>query len=302
MRVFSAKRWPVLCALLAVCGVAFATVADDACREALDPTTASFTERVQSGVFNTGRGLGEYAEMLPPQFLDALDALGADAHWLDAGCGEGVATVQYLEGSAHLTAPLGYTDEALVKVSRLNKKPRFPRARVTGITYKFNLAQFSELYAGPRRPEFEQSGRGRWLTGRYFEDIPDAEIGQADLITDVFGVLAYAPRLDEVLRKYLRLLKREGVAYVFLGMRASSSLDDHLFVWRGGKKLSFVQWLQTVPGVSARQIDFHTGWGGVYGARGLELKRTSAAVAVPELELVEFRDGGPPYREYREKR
>lgn len=297
------KRWPLIYALLALGGAALATETDVACREALDPSASELTARVREGFFKTGRDLGDYVELLPPQFVQVLNGLGPEAHWLDAGSGEGLATLAYLEGNqSKLGGYYGFTDSVLVTFSQLNKKPADQRARVTGVTYKYNVESISYLKAEFVRPRFVRSGRGRWLEGRYFEDIPDAEIGAADLITDVFGVAAYAPRLDEVLRKYLRLLRDGGVAYVFLGIQGGDALDDKVFVWRDGKRLSLVEWLQTVPGVEARKLEYFTGWGGSHQARGLELRRVSATPVIPELELIEFQHGAPPYREYREKR
>lgn len=289
--------------MVAGAGIALPSSTDDACREALDPLSPSLNGHVNHNAFQTGRPLGSYAELLPVEFVRALVALGPEDHWLDAGCGEGLATIQYLEGRKdNSDSDYGVGPESREPLERLNDRPVEQRARTTGVTYKFKTDSWAAELAAPRRPALEKTGRGRWLEGRYFEDIPDAEIGPAELITDVFGVLAYAPRLDEVVRKYLRLLRDDGVAFIHLGMPYEGMVEKNIWIWRDSKRLGLVEWLQSIPGVQARRIEFATGRTGYRKANALELKRLSPTPVVPDLELIVYKDGAPPYREYREKR
>ena len=50
----------------------------------------------------TGRGLSDYAELLPAGFCDALGKLGRPDRWLDIGAGDGQAILDYYapEGDA----------------------------------------------------------------------------------------------------------------------------------------------------------------------------------------------------------
>lgn len=295
-----AARLPVWALILAH-GLAIATDVDVACREALDPRSSKVNGHVIHSAFETGRDLLYYAELLPPEFLRALNALGPDGHWLDAGCGEGMAILNYL-GGRDIPSRYARTDEARAALAAMQDKPLDRRARATGVTYKFRTDTRASSMAAPLRPALERSGRGRWLEGRYFEDIPDLELGQADLISDVFGVMAYSVQLDEVVRKYLRLLREGGIAYVFLGKEGEGEVEGRIWIWRDGARLGLVEWLQTLPGVAARKLEYgNTGfsWGTV---RALELRRTSATFVIPALELIEHKDGAPPYREFREKR
>src|SRR5262245_8593570 len=43
----------------------------------------------------TGRGLSDYAELLPTGFCDALGRLGSSDRWLDIGAGAGQAILDY---------------------------------------------------------------------------------------------------------------------------------------------------------------------------------------------------------------
>src|ERR1041384_7214687 len=43
----------------------------------------------------TGRGLSDYAELLPSGFCDALGRLGSSDRWLDIGAGAGQAILDY---------------------------------------------------------------------------------------------------------------------------------------------------------------------------------------------------------------
>lgn len=284
-------------------GLALPSATDVACREALDPLSSSLNGHVNFSAFQTGRNLGSYAELLPVEFVRALVALGLEAHWLDAGSGEGLATIDYLMGRQdNSDSDYGAAPETREALQRLNERPTSQRARTTGVTYKYKTDHWAAGLAEPRRAVLGKTGRGRWLEGRYFEDIPDTEIGPAELITDVFGVLAYAPRLDEVVRKYLRLLRDDGFAFIHLGLPGEGSVDDRIWIWRDGARLGLVEWLQSISGVQARKIEFGTGTYGTRKARALELRRTSPSPLVPSLELIEYKDGAPPYREYREKR
>jgi hypothetical protein len=62
--------------------------------------------------------------------------------------------------------------------------------------------------------KLELAHRLRYLHGRKIEDIPDAELGHADLITEFYGAFTYSVHKFEILEKYSRLLKPGGVAII----------------------------------------------------------------------------------------
>ena len=68
---------------------------------------------VPSG-YVTGRGLSDYAELLPTEFCDALGKLGSSDRWLDIGAGDGQAILDYyaLEDDA---APAEKCARSLIK-------------------------------------------------------------------------------------------------------------------------------------------------------------------------------------------
>lgn len=211
--------------------------------------------RVSRPLFHPDGGTS-YVSSLPDGFLDALSALNETGHWVDVGAGSARAALEYLANAA-----------------------RFPRsARVTAIVV--------------RRPEWTApqgepvlSSRFRYLDGRTIQSIPASEIGQADLVTDVYGALTYAPDLIEALRSELNLLRVGGSLFA-TGLASTRFIADSSL--NAGRIAEFADLLQR----------FSRGLRVEGTAQLLHIVRERETFELPELELVEFKSDSPPDRVY----
>ncbi|MGZ3697833.1 MAG: hypothetical protein ACXWPM_01465 [Bdellovibrionota bacterium] len=283
-----------------------------------DLTTAlgNLKSQVERNGFNTHRGLKDYFNAFGAEFAEDLLRLGPEGHWVDAGAGDALATyhLQTLPDESinhwfsidrmeiYQRDKWGRFQKDYVKTGyaqRLEAIPRDQRPRITAITFK------------PKKefPTFPDPGRAKLLSGRYFSEIPPSEIEPADILTDFFGIAAYSPDLDQVLRRYDSLLKRDGTAYIVLGYGYPGGNPPHvlqtgkLFVQdvltRSGQHLNLPDWLKSIPGWN---VDIRIGvdYDPVVVAK---IQKTSAEpVKIPELELLsQEKWGAPPIRTYREK-
>lgn len=198
--------------------------------------------------FPNRRNLSDYVVYFGKEyFWRDLVRLPKEAHWVDAGAGRA-------------TALTGAVSEnfASVKVRKLTaiglKKPVGTVESVPGAEFKY-------------------------LEGRYLEDIPASEIGAADLVTDLYGPFAYSAAPDQILRKYMEILKKDGIAYIFLRTDATTvnSQADGLGKYLNSIVGAKVEWLPE------RDV----------GVRGFKLKKISNEFEVPSLKLERFEAGTP---------
>lgn len=235
------------------------------------PRPQAKEDRVKTNSFTVTRDLVEYSSL---GFFQDLEKLNGKSHWIDMGSGEGVAIEQYVQSeksNALERLEKGVTRDTLAKILA---RPLAERARVTGITYHMHRS-------GDRNYE----NRLRHMTGRYFEDIPEKEIGRADLITDVQGVLFYTRRLDETLARYLSLLKSNGVLYVARANLIRTELQI------GNRRTNLLDYLieTRIPGIRVED-----------SASGLRITKTGDPIRIPRLELATYDDRfAPPHRSFR---
>lgn len=273
-------------------------------------------ERVEDNSYEVYRGLDQYLTLLGADFARRLAAL--KGHWIDAGAGEAKAALQFLyetelylhkSYAAHDSAlwrrifPIdeprrGFStdekairevlesrlDRALTERVRADQEGRAERsssfARKPFVTAVSFVADALNM---PRQPS---GGKFRFLRGRWFLSIPKAELvgkgGKAELITDVFGVFAYDPRPDLVLRRYLDLLADDGAIYLLLGVdNDPRRLSTHRVRAAGGE-IGLVEWLKGIDGlevVEQRNENF-----GLPPSTALRITRTGK-VRVPALTL-----------------
>ena len=97
------------------------------------------------------------------------------------------------------------------------------------------------------------------------------------MITDYYGTLHYADRIDLVVIKYLQILKKSGAIYTNLGNL------EFTFVLEGGEEIPFSGWLDSIPGVtvigSSREVSGRTSF------KSFRITKTVDLPQVPELEL-----------------
>lgn len=198
-------------------------------------SAARVLERVVgANEFTTDRGLRDYAKVFGPEFSGILRRLKRKDHWLDAGSGLALAQTEFARGRPAKSLP------TLTSVSKV-----FPSG------HEFNPSV-------------------RVIRGRGFEQIAAAEIGRADLITDLVGILSYTARPDAVLRKYLDLLRMDGRLFLSMPLLAS-------FVISEGEVLTFYEWFRKVEHLECKILS---------AGGGLVFRKEKEKIQVPELKLV----------------
>lgn len=279
--------------------------------------------------FETRRDFENYARFFPQSFLDSISRLRAEGHWIDAGSGEGFAVEDFFKGyildPALLQAKaegdhwsgrrtLLNSNEIIEAATRLNYVGSENKPQVTAVTF-----------AMERTPP-KTSPKLEFKTGRFLEEIPNSEFAQADIITDLFGVASYSPRLDDVLRKYHELLKSGGRAYVFIGdyietpdaaggysnTRVGEPGWDAPFAQSrvrkaNGESVPLIEWLQSLPGfkvtIEHRRVEQKTQPGILPGSvlrSTIVFEKTSPDVEIPKLKLIFADEGKPPIRRFQE--
>lgn len=219
--------------------------------------------------FNIERLLEHYKYLLGDDFRKKLASLNTpEHHWIDSGAGLGYATGEYVkseEGSrTHVTAISRYV-------------PLLKREYLGGIGW------FPIKYI--RKIESETQGRLRFLSGKPFEKISNAEIGKADLITDLLGTFSYSEDPSTVLQKYLDLLKPDGELYLYLGNGSRSTVSDPSNL----NGYSFIsQWLTNIQGINAEVTSNGT----------VRITKTTMEVKVPQLKMLHTTADSPPIRKY----
>lgn len=128
-------------------------------------------------------------------------------------------------------------------------------------------------------------GRFRFIKG----DVTRVRVRQkARLVTDVFAAVSYGDAPDRVMRRYGTLLEPGGQAMIFLEEQRNTVLSRD-----GQTSEDLLGYLRRVEGFEVDDVRvFNEG-------TAVLLRRTTAPVKAPRLELLEFKDGGPPTRVFR---
>ncbi|MGE5059332.1 MAG: class I SAM-dependent methyltransferase [Betaproteobacteria bacterium] len=145
-----------------------------------------------------GRGLSDYAELLPSGFCDALAKLGSSDRWLDIGAGSGQAILDY-----YAPEPAGT-----------------PGGKCSGSKEKARALAMSieDRRTDKWREQAASLGddRIRYLSGKRLRQYSLEELGKFQLITDVFGGFSYTEDLSQFVDKVLSLLDVGGAFYSLL--------------------------------------------------------------------------------------
>lgn len=209
--------------------------------------------------YATERTLNIYLEDLP-SLKAILSEFSSSSHWIDLGSGQGLALRDFLK-----LHDLGH---------------------VTGITYTTPKKKINLLTDSSLTPQ--QMARHTWFEGRFFEDIPTSEIRQADVITDLMGVLAYSLRVDIVLNKTLNLLKPGGTLLFF-------NADSVQILMPGGKLIYLHEFLKATPGLTVSLEN-----GEIVGGFAVTVSDRSLLRKNPfHFELVSAKMGMPVRRVFR---
>lgn len=230
--------------------------------------------RVDSNEFSIMRPLGYYANRLSNDFAADLAKLGPEGHWIDGGSAEGVAVEHYYQLGKNAVATQYASPAAEKSFQRIAETKQESRAYVTGITYHMLRTN---------RPTY--GDRLRHLSGRLMEDIPAAEIGRADLISDVYGVYAYSNRFDQALAAYLRALKRNGKIYVFHDSRMYETT-----IRVGDRVVPIYDWLNGIRGLRVERL----------GAMTVRITKTGGDIEIPRLRFISENEQAPPVRVFQQ--
>ena len=322
MKRFAHSLW--LFGLFFFSWVGSATETTRDCVSALE----KLNHQIERNFFETRRDFHKYVETFPGTLFRDLSRLSVDGHWVDAGSGEGFALQDFYnrvvfdpEKAIRNAEPSFWVprrinlDRALLREAgnTLNKKVPQDRGRITGVTYKMER----------EAPKIEGL---RLLSGRFFEEIPNQEISSADIITDLYGVMSYSPRVDKVLSKYHSILKKGGRAYIFIGdyvespdftlsLRAMPHQEsgwDSPFALskvkkKNGETVSLLEWVMAIPGfkatLQANEVEPQPRANvipGVIQRTTLVLEKADEITRIPSLRLLEADEGKPPLRFFEE--
>lgn len=254
-------------------------------QEGFSPSGEAAKETIRSRSFQARRDLTTYLRELPPEFAQDLSLLGENSRLLDAGAGalyfaEQVVRSNEVDPKAGKLLP---AVEKYVGGWLAKKKP--PKTVAVSLNLERKVPKLDKLEV---------------IWGRFFAEISDQELGQFDLIVDLQGIFAYSPGADEVLRKYLRLLKPEGTLYLSLGSNQKDGFAFRSKVKAKGKTLTLAEWTAGLKGIRTKIIE---GGGATDTAQfqTLRVKRIAGARAhIPPLSLmgIDTSKQGPPTRIY----
>jgi hypothetical protein len=186
----------------------------------------------KQNTFTTGRGLQHYKNAFNRAgfektltFAQDLEKIknNPNAHWLDAGGGLGFATEQATTESTKFKS-------TLISVET-------PAEEIID-------SQTNEI-------------RRHVIKGKFIEDIADEELIKSDIITDMYGPMAYSSHPDQVLRKYINNLKQTGVVYIHLGEDLDTFGIYNEVLSRDGKFYHFSEWLESIPGLKVEIVKVH---------------------------------------------
>lgn len=265
---------------------------------------------IEKNRFNTERDLSDYALTFSLDFLNHLNTLNSNATWLDSGAGECKAVFGIFDPSSS-TKNLEKKKEAIRSLADLydpfliaelnqqlhtlqnslaaiQQKEPSTKPNVIGVTFKMD---------GPIPTD---NSKIKVLTGRFLEAIPNHEIGTVDLVTDLYGVLAYTHSLDVALQKYLTLLSPSGVIYFETG---SSPTQSHTEIrTRSGQRVSLIEWLSTNPTLKVEFVKVDPSLLEREPNYIIKIKKKEGIEPkIPALTLTEIQAMAPPRRVFTEK-
>ena len=238
---------------------------------------------VPSG-YVTGRGLLEYAELLPSGFCDALGRLGSSDRWLDIGAGSGQAILDYYtpENGASPAQKCGRSVEKARALAMSIEDRRTDQWR----------AQAANL----------GNGRIRYLSGKRLRQYSPEELGKFQIITDVYGGFSYTEDLSGFVERVLRLLEIGGVFFTLIpGVHLENAKDKLGILYlteledAAGSPLKVCSWLkQTACAQTA--CESKSDW--KRPTELINIRKVCSDVSVPRLKLWEFEAGYPPARRF----
>jgi SAM-dependent methyltransferase len=233
-------------------------------------------------VYTTDRGLSRYAELLPSGFCDALGRLGSSDRWLDIGAGQGQAILDYY-------AP----EDAGARAEKCRGSG--PRARAVAISIEDRRTDKWKQRAASLGDD-----RIRYLASKRLSQYLPEELGEFQIITDVYGGFTYTEDLSRFVDKVLRLLEVGGGFYTLatgvhledgkdkLGTLYLTELEDVF-----GRGVKVCSWLKKI---SCVQVSCESKSDRERPIQLIKIRKVCSDTSVPRTKLVEFEAGYPPAR------
>jgi hypothetical protein len=236
----------------------------------------------------TGRGLSDYAELLPNGFCDALGKLGSSDRWLDIGAGAAQAMLDYY-------APKGAAPSA-TKCAAAGD-----RARAVALSIEDRRTE--EWH---RKAARLGGDRIRYLFGRRLREYSSDELGKFRIITDVFGGFSYTEHLFQFVDKVLSLLEVGGDFYTLVpGVRLEVGKDQLGILYlteledAAGRREKVCSWLKQTTCVEV-SCESKSDW--KRPTELIKIRKVCDGTVVPRMKLVEFEAGYPPSRRFQLER
>lgn len=248
-----------------------AETTEKSCEEGL----RSLHLKIHENRFITNRSASDYERQSSSFFSESLARLPKNGHWLDAGAGEAMAQAEFMG----LRSP--YVGEKFALRAE-------PGMRATAASYRIpNTGLVHWLLS----LEFSKYGF-RYVHGDYIERLPRDLLTGADLITDIYGPLAYTSDFTEVLNLYRDLLTEDG-ELIFLSENGYNKVIDK------SETLALEDWLEKTYGPCG--LEKRSRWDS-FRYNEFEVtafrwsKKGMLHCAFPRLRLVSMTVSGPPRR------
>ena len=234
--------------------------------------------------YTIDRGLSAYAEQLPSGFCDALAGLGSSDRWLDIGAGTGQAILDY------------YAPE---DAAAAGKKCVGSGAKARAVAMSIEDRRTDQWR---ERAASVGDDRIRYLSGRRLRQYSPEELGNFQIITDVFGGFSYTENLSGFVQQVLRMLETGGVFYTLmsgvhlsegkekLGILYLTELEDAI-----GRPVKLCSWLKKT---TCAQVTCESKHDWKRPTELIKIAKVCSDTSVPSMKLVEFEAGYPPSRRF----
>jgi hypothetical protein len=239
---------------------------------------------VPSG-YVTGRALSDYVELLPYGFCDALGRLGSSDRWLDIGAGAGQAVLDYY-------APDGEATQA---------------AKCAG--YRGRARAVAMSIEDRRTDNWQQRAASlgdnhiSYLSGKRLREYSREELGEFQIITDVYGGFSYTEDLSRFVEKVLSFLDIGGVFYTMVqnvhledGRDKPSTRYETELVDGAGRDVKVCSWLKKSTCVKVG-CESKSDWSAP--TELISIQKVCSGVSVPPMTLLKYEAGNPPGRRFK---
>jgi len=229
------------------------------------------------------RGLSDYAELLPSGFCHSLDSLNSTDRWLDIGAGEGQAILDYY-------APEG------------DAAPAQKCARSRGDSRAVAISIEDRRTDKWKQQAASLGSRIQYLYGKRLRHYSREELGNFQVVTDVYGGFSYTENLSQFLEKVLSLLKIGGGFYTVVqsvhlenGKNNPNIPYQTELVDAAGRGVKVCSWLKQTTCVKVAcesKSDWDT------PSELIHIRKLCSDVTVQRMKLLKYEAGNPPTRRF----